>query len=90
MELTFEAGQWWSYLLVFVAAAVPVIEVLLVIPPAILSGMSPLLTGTHLATIAALTTGASIGAVLRWMTIGLLGWSFFVAGVTSAGLDLFT
>ena len=154
MEFTFEAGQWWSYLIVFVAAAVPVIEVLLVIPPAILAGMSPLLTaivafagnmstvvlvaflgegifsrlrktrlggsgkpsprmqragelvrkwgvpglgllaplltGTHLATIAALTTGASVGTVLRWMTLGLLGWSFLMAGVTAAGLDLFT
>jgi Ca2+/H+ antiporter, TMEM165/GDT1 family len=42
VELTFEAGSWWSYLLVFLAAATPVLEVLIVIPAAVLAGMPPL------------------------------------------------
>lgn len=44
MELTFEAGSWWSYLLVFLAAATPVIEVLVVIPAGVFAGMSPVTT----------------------------------------------
>jgi uncharacterized membrane protein len=44
MELTFEAGSWWSYLLVFLAAATPVLEVLVVIPAGILAGMPPVPT----------------------------------------------
>jgi uncharacterized membrane protein len=44
MELTFDAGSWWSYLLVFLAAAVPVLEVLVVIPAGILAGMAPVPT----------------------------------------------
>jgi uncharacterized membrane protein len=39
MELTFEAGTWWSYVLVFVAAATPVLEVLVVIPAGMLAGL---------------------------------------------------
>jgi uncharacterized membrane protein len=46
MELTFEAGNWWSYLLVFVAAAIPVIEVLVVIPAGMLAGLPPVPTAT--------------------------------------------
>ncbi|HVM14995.1 MAG TPA: small multi-drug export protein [Egibacteraceae bacterium] len=41
MELSFEAGGWWSYALVFLAAATPVLEVLVVVPAAILTGMAP-------------------------------------------------
>jgi Ca2+/H+ antiporter, TMEM165/GDT1 family len=37
--LTFDGGSWWSYLLVFAAAATPVLEVLVVIPAALLAGM---------------------------------------------------
>jgi uncharacterized membrane protein len=44
MELTFEAGSWWSYLLVFLAAATPVLEVLVVIPAGVLAGMPPTTT----------------------------------------------
>lgn len=44
MDLTFEAGSWWSYLLVFLAAATPVLEVLVVIPAGVLAGMSPVTT----------------------------------------------
>lgn len=153
MELTFDAGSWWSYLLVFLAAAVPVLEVLVVIPAGILAGMAPaptavlafagnlstvvlvalagdrllhwwrsrrpskdgepsrrslrarelaqrwgvpglallapLTTGTHIATVAALATGADTRRVLRWMAIGLVVWSVAVAAITAAGLDLF-
>lgn len=44
MELTFEAGGWWSYLVVFLAAATPVLEVLVVIPGGMLAGMPPVPT----------------------------------------------
>lgn len=44
MELTFDAGSWWSYFLVFLAAATPVLEVLVVIPAGVLAGMSPVPT----------------------------------------------
>jgi uncharacterized membrane protein len=44
VELTFEAGSWWSYVLVFLAAATPVIEVLVVIPAGVLAGMPPVAT----------------------------------------------
>jgi Ca2+/H+ antiporter, TMEM165/GDT1 family len=44
VELTFEAGSWWSYLLVFLAAATPVLEVLVVIPAGVLAGMPPTMT----------------------------------------------
>jgi uncharacterized membrane protein len=41
MELTFEAGGWWAYVLVFLAAATPVLEILVVIPAGVLAGMPP-------------------------------------------------
>jgi uncharacterized membrane protein len=41
VELTLEAGSWWSYVLVFLAAATPVVEVLVVIPAGVLAGMPP-------------------------------------------------
>jgi Ca2+/H+ antiporter, TMEM165/GDT1 family len=41
MELAYDPGSWWSYVLVFVAAATPVIEVLVVIPAALLAGLRP-------------------------------------------------
>jgi uncharacterized membrane protein len=44
MELTFEAGDWWSYVLVFLAAATPVLEILVVIPGGMLAGMAPVPT----------------------------------------------
>lgn len=44
MELSLEAGSWWSYLLVFLAAATPVVEVLVVIPAGVLAGMPPVPT----------------------------------------------
>jgi uncharacterized membrane protein len=44
MELTFEAGSWWSYVLVFLAAATPVLEILVVIPGGMLAGMAPVPT----------------------------------------------
>lgn len=39
METMLEPGSWWSYVVVFLAAATPVIEVLVVIPAGILAGM---------------------------------------------------
>lgn len=154
MDSAFESGSWWSYLLVFLAAATPVLEVLVVIPAAVLAGMSPiptalvalagnlstvvlvavagdkiitwlrrrrtarrqqsgrrsrraarlaqrwgvpglaflapLTTGTHIATVAALATGAETRWVLRWMAAGLVAWSALAAAATVAGLDVFT
>ncbi|MFA9446626.1 small multi-drug export protein [Egicoccus sp. AB-alg6-2] len=153
MELSFEAGSWWSYALVFLAAATPVLEVLVVIPAAVLAGMppgpttllalagnlstvvlvgvagdriieswrarrpdrdrqpsrrtrrarelaqrwgvpglaflAPLTTGTHVATVAALATGAGTRRVLRWMAAGLVFWSLAVVVVTVAGFEAF-
>lgn len=154
MELTFSGGGVWPYVVVFVAAAIPVLEVLVVIPAGVLAGLSPvptaivafagnlttvvlvafvgdrlvrwwsarrpakerstrsksrrarellrrwgvpgfafvapLTTGTHVATLAALATGAEIRRVLRWMAAGLLVWSVAAAAITAAGLDVFT
>ena len=50
VELTFEAGSWWSYLLVFLAAATPVVEVLVVVPAGVLAGMPPVTTALVAAT----------------------------------------
>lgn len=44
MELTFESGGWWAYVLVFLAAATPVLEVLVVVPSGVLAGLSPVPT----------------------------------------------
>jgi Ca2+/H+ antiporter, TMEM165/GDT1 family len=41
VELTYDAGSWSSYVLVFLAAATPVVEILVVIPTAVLAGMAP-------------------------------------------------
>jgi hypothetical protein len=150
MEVTFEGGSWWAYLLVFLAAAIPVIEVLVVIPAGIIAGLAPLpvlvlavagnlttvvlvvvagdrlaagwrarrgaprrdrpravrarhlaqrwgvpglgllgplTTGSHLAAVAALATGAGQRRVLAWMTIGLVGWGVVVAAAATLGLD---
>lgn len=161
MELSFEAGSWWSYVVVFAAGATPVLEVLVVIPAGILAGMpaaptalvavagnlstvalvalagdrllgwwcrrrprpepepgsgvaaepsrrsqrarelaqtwgvpglaflAPITTGTHIATVAALATGAARQRVLRWMAVGIAAWSAAVAVAAAAGLDLF-
>lgn len=151
MELTFDAGSWWSYALVFLAAATPVLEVLVVIPTAVLAGLSPVpttlialagnlstvvlivvagdkifawrrrrhpergqqasrrsqrarelarrwgvpglallapvTTGTHIAALAALATGAATRRVLLWMTAGLAVWAVTAAIATAAGLE---
>ncbi len=153
MELSFDAGSWSSYVLVFLAAATPVVEVLVVIPAAVLAGMppgpttllafagnlstlvlvgvagdrivrwwrgrrhggdpspsrrstrarelaqrwgvpglaflAPITTGTHIAAVAALTTGATTKRVLVWMAAGLAVWSIAVAIVTVAGFAAF-
>jgi uncharacterized membrane protein len=44
MELTFEGGGWWAYVLVFLAAATPVLEVLVVVPSGVLAGLEPVPT----------------------------------------------
>lgn len=152
MELAFEAGSWWSYVLVFLAAATPVIEVLVVIPAGVLAGMPPVPTalvalagnlstvvlvvaagdrilgwwrrrrpakdagpsrrserardlarrwgvpglaflapvtsGTHIAAVAALATGAGTRRVLVWMAVGLTVWAAAVATAAAYGIDL--
>jgi len=69
MELTFEAGDWWSYFLVFVAAATPVLEVLVVIPAGMLAGMSPVLT-------ALVAVAGNLSTVVLVAVAGdrILGW----------------
>lgn len=153
MEVAFDDGAWWAYLLVFVAAAIPVIEVLVVVPAGILAGLAPvpvvalalagnlttvalvvvagdrlatwwrarragipradhpravrarhlarrwgvpglgllapLTTGSHLAAIAALATGAGQRRVLIWMTAGLVVWAVAVAVATTLGVGWF-
>lgn len=42
--MDFDAGSWWSYVVVFVAAAIPVLEILVVIPAAIVAGLHPVPT----------------------------------------------
>lgn len=69
MDVTFDAGSWWSYLLVFVAAATPFVEILVVIPAAIIAGMHPVpvtvvaLTGNLLTVAGAVFLGDRF---LRW------------------------
>jgi Ca2+/H+ antiporter, TMEM165/GDT1 family len=73
MELVFEPGSIWGYVLVFLAAATPMVEVLIVIPAAILAGMAPLpvallaLAG-NLATVALVVVAGDrgIAALRRW------------------------
>lgn len=153
MELTFDAGSWWSYALVFLAAATPAVEVLVVVPAAVLAGMppvpttllafagnlstvvlvavagdqliawrrrrrpgkaeqtsrrsqrarelarrwgvpglallAPVTTGTHIAALAALTTGATTRYVLQCMTAGLAVWAVAAAITTVLGLEAF-
>jgi hypothetical protein len=153
MEVAFDGGDWWAYLLVFVAAAIPVIEVLVVVPAGILAGLAPvpvvalalagnlatvalvivggdrlaawwrgrrgatprsdhprairarhlaqrwgvpglgllapLTTGSHLAAVAALATGAGQRRVLAWMTVGLVVWAVVVAVATTLGVGWF-
>lgn len=153
MEAALEAGSWWAYALVFVAAAVPVVEVLVVIPAGIVAGLAPipvlvlalagnlstvalvivagdrmaawwrdrrpaavrsadrravrarrlaqrwgvpglgllgpLTTGSHVAAVAALATGAGQRRVLVWMTIGLVTWGVAVAAATTLGVERF-
>lgn len=153
MEPTFDAGNWWSYALVFLAAATPVVEVLVVIPAALVAGLSPVptvllaltgnlstvalvavagdkiiawrrrrhpervqessrrsqrarelgrrwgvpglaflapvTTGTHIATLAALATGAATRRVLYWMTAGVTVWAVTAGIATAAGLEAF-
>ncbi|WP_052665554.1 small multi-drug export protein [Nitriliruptor alkaliphilus] len=69
MELTFEAGGWWSYLLVFLAAATPVVEVLVVVPAGILAGMPPVPT-------AVVATAGNLSTVVLVAFTGdrILGW----------------
>ncbi len=69
MELTFEAGDWWSYFLVFVAAATPVLEVLVVIPAGMLAGMSPVPT-------ALVAVAGNLSTVVLVAVAGdrILGW----------------
>lgn len=69
MELTFEAGSWWSYLLVFLAAATPVVEVLVVIPAGVLAGMPPVPT-------ALVAVAGNLSTVVLVAVTGdrILGW----------------
>jgi hypothetical protein len=51
--------------------------------------LAPLTTGSHLAAVAALATGAAQRRVLAWMTIGLVLWSVVVAVATTLGVGWF-
>jgi Ca2+/H+ antiporter, TMEM165/GDT1 family len=153
MEPTFDTGSGWAYAMVFLAAATPVLEVLVVVPAAIVGGLSPVptvllalggnlstvvlvavagdriiawqqrrrperieqpsrrsqrarelgqrwgvpglafvapvTTGTHIATLAALATGAGTRRVLQWMTAGLVVWAVAAAVAAVAGVQAF-
>jgi uncharacterized membrane protein len=69
MELTFEAGGWWSYVLVFLAAATPVLEVLVVIPAGVLAGMPPVETA-----LVAAAGNLSTVVLVAFTGEKLLGW----------------
>lgn len=152
MELAFDAGSWWSYALVFLAAAIPLFDVPLVIPVAVVAGMPPVPTtllafagnlstvvvvavageqgmawwrrrrpprtqpsrrwrrarrmaqrwgvpglallapigaGAHIATLAAMATGAARNRVLRWMAAGLAVWAVASAVAAVLGVQAF-
>lgn len=55
MDLSVDTTSWWIYVVVFLAAATPVLEVLVVIPAAVIAGMHPGLA-TLLALAGNLTT----------------------------------
>jgi Ca2+/H+ antiporter, TMEM165/GDT1 family len=71
LEPIFEAGSWWSYFLVFLAAATPFLEVLVVIPAAVLAGLSPIpaaavaLTGNLSTVVLVAMTGDKLGSWWR-------------------------
>jgi uncharacterized membrane protein len=69
VELTFEAGSWWSYVLVFLAAATPVLEVLVVIPAGVISGMPPVTTA-----LVAAAGNLSTVALVALAGDRILGW----------------
>jgi phosphate/sulfate permease len=54
-----------------------------------LAFLAPVTTGTHIATVAALATGATRRRVLQWMTAGLVAWAVTVAIATILGLQVF-
>jgi hypothetical protein len=153
VDLSFEAAGWWSYAMVFIAAATPVIEVLVVIPTAIVAGLhpvpttalalagnlstvavavlagdrlvgwwrrrrprpaersggrserarrlarrwgvpalallAPISTGSHIAALAALATGAARRRVLCWMAAGLAVWATATGVAAALGTGLF-
>lgn len=69
MELAFDAGTWWAYLLVFLAAATPVIEILVVIPAGMLAGLPAVPT-----TIVAIAGNLSTVVLVALAGDRLLGW----------------
>jgi Ca2+/H+ antiporter, TMEM165/GDT1 family len=54
-----------------------------------LAMLGPLLTGVHVAAVAALAAGAERRATAVWLTAGLVVWSFLAAGLTAVGIDAF-
>ena len=69
MELSFESGGWWAYVLIFLAAATPVLEVLVVIPAGVLAGLSPVPT-------ALIAVAGNLTTVLLVAVVGdrLIAW----------------
>lgn len=51
--------------------------------------LGPLLTGIHVAAIAALAAGAERRRTIVWLTGGVVVWAFLIAGATVVGLDAF-
>jgi Ca2+/H+ antiporter, TMEM165/GDT1 family len=54
-----------------------------------LAFLAPVTTGTHIATLAALATGAGTRRVLQWMAVGLVVWAVAAAFAAAAGLAAF-
>lgn len=69
MELSMDTTTWWIYLVVFLAAATPVLEVLIVIPAAVVAGVHPVV-----ATLLALAGNLSTVIVATLAGDRVLAW----------------
>ncbi|MFZ7104455.1 MAG: small multi-drug export protein [Peptococcaceae bacterium] len=52
--------------------------------------LSPFLTGALLGAAIGIASGASIGKLLFWMTIGIILWTVILVSLGAAGIEIFT